>query len=106
MLTEEKCTVCQVGDIPLAPNEVEEYMKQVDSAWENLDNHKIKRVFELEDWKAAQEFTDKVGFLAEEEGHHPVIQLEWGKVTVTLWTHKIDGLFKNDFILAAKIDKL
>ena len=65
----------------------------------------MKRVFKFEDFEDALDFTNEVGDLAEEEGHHPILQTEWGKVTVTWWTHKIDGLHKNDFVMAAKCDE-
>jgi 4a-hydroxytetrahydrobiopterin dehydratase len=67
---------------------------------------RLERVFRFRDFKEALEFTNRVGALAEEEGHHPAILTEWGQVTVTLWTHKIRALHRNDFLIAAKIDSL
>ncbi|NLJ99179.1 MAG: 4a-hydroxytetrahydrobiopterin dehydratase [Tissierellia bacterium] len=66
----------------------------------------LKKEYKFKNFKDALDFTNKVGSLAEEEGHHPDIYLSWGKVVIKLWTHKIDGLHKNDFILAAKIDEI
>lgn len=67
---------------------------------------RLKRVFNFEDFAQALAFTNQVGEIAEEEGHHPVLVTEWGKVTVTWWTHKIGGLHQNDFVMAAKTDRL
>ena len=66
----------------------------------------MERIFKFKDFKEALEFTNKVGGIAEAEGHHPDITLSWGRVIITLWTHKIKGLHENDFIMAAKIDEL
>jgi len=73
--------------------------------WEVIKNHHIEREFQFPDFKTALGFVDKVGAIAEEQGHHPDIFLAWGKVRVSIWTHKIDGLTESDFILAAKIDR-
>ena len=74
--------------------------------WQVVDEHHLERVFFFADFKGALGFTNAVGDLAEREGHHPDIRLSWGKVVVTLFTHKIDGLSESDFVLAAKIDRL
>ncbi len=77
--------------------------------WSLLERDSIKRlerVFKLDNFASALAFTNKVGELAEGEGHHPAILTEWGRVTVTWWTHKIRGLHRNDFIMAAKTDRL
>jgi len=74
--------------------------------WEVVDGHHIARDFRFSDFRAALDFTNQVGELAEGEGHHPDIYLAWGKVGIKIWTHKIDGLTESDFILAAKIDRL
>jgi 4a-hydroxytetrahydrobiopterin dehydratase len=73
--------------------------------WHVISNHHIEREFRFPDFKTALNFTNKIGAIAEEQGHHPDIYLGWGKVDVKIWTHKIDGLTESDFILAAKIDK-
>jgi 4a-hydroxytetrahydrobiopterin dehydratase len=73
--------------------------------WTVVNNHHLEREYKFPDFKAALAFTNKVGAIAEEQGHHPDIYVAWGKVRVTIWTHKIDGLTESDFILAAKIDK-
>ena len=103
-LVEQKCIPCSIGDLPLTPEQIDFYMKDV-QGW-SLKDGKITKSFQFKDFKEALEFTNKVGNLAEEEGHHPVIHLSWGRVTLDLWTSKIKGLHDNDFILAAKIDQL
>jgi 4a-hydroxytetrahydrobiopterin dehydratase len=107
-LKELKCVACR-GDEPTATDEeIAEYRKQIPE-WELVekDNVKrLKRVFKFKDFAQALEFTNQVGAIAEEEGHHPSLLTEWGKVTVTWWTHKIKGLHRNDFIMAAKTDDL
>ena len=75
-------------------------------AWILVDEHHLKRRFDLADFREALDLTRRIGALAENENHHPVICLSWGYVEVTIYTHKIDGLHANDFILAAHIDKL
>jgi 4a-hydroxytetrahydrobiopterin dehydratase len=107
-LEEMECTVCRIGDTPLTDEEIRIYLRQVPT-WElskSEDVPKIQRTYQFEDYPSALAFTQKVGEAAEEAGHHPVILTEWGKVTVSWWTHKIHGLHANDFIMAAKIDHL
>ena len=74
--------------------------------WRVVDNHHLERAYSFADFKAALDFTNAVGELAEAEGHHPDIYLAWGKAKVTIWTHKIDGLTESDFILAAKAEQI
>lgn len=107
-LTQLKCTACRGGDPTLTDAEIAELHPQV-SAWQVAERDGIKRlerVFTFPNFVEALAFTNKVGELAEEEGHHPAILTEWGKVTVTWWTHKIKGLHRNDFIMAAKTDQV
>lgn len=105
-LTSKKCVPCSIGAIPLNANEIQDLLKSLDKNWDVVDDIQIERTFKFKDFKEALEFTNKVGDLAEAEGHHPDICLSWGKVEITLWRHKIKGLHENDFILAAKIDNL
>ncbi len=77
---------------------------QVDH-WNVVDNHHVEKEFKFPDFKAALDFVNRVGIIAEEQGHHPDIYLAWGKAGIKIWTHKINGLTESDFILAAKIDK-
>lgn len=86
-------------------SQLESYLKQV-SGWKAVNDHHLTKSFAFSDFKQALAFVNKVGAIAEEQGHHPDIFLTWGKAEVTTWTHKIDGLTESDFILAAKIDQL
>ena len=107
-LSQLKCIPCQGGDPKLTDAEIAELHPQV-SEWELVtqDNLlRLQRVFKLKNYAKALEFTNKIAALAEEEDHHPLIILEWGRVTVTWWTHIIKGLHKNDYIMAAKTDHL
>jgi 4a-hydroxytetrahydrobiopterin dehydratase len=107
-LTEQKCVACR-RDAPTATDEeIAELRVQIPD-WElvELDGIKrLQRVFPADDFAQALAFTTQVGELAEEEGHHPALLTEWGRTTVTWWTHKIRGLHRNDFIMAAKTDEL
>ena len=107
-LTSKTCEACQKGAPQATPEEVEEYMKQLpDWKIEKSDGiNRLKRSFKFRNFAQALSFTNQVGAIAETEQHHPAILTEWGQVTVTWWTHKIGGLHANDFIMAAKTDKL
>ncbi|MCT4632999.1 MAG: 4a-hydroxytetrahydrobiopterin dehydratase [Firmicutes bacterium] len=105
-LSQEKCVPCSLGTEPLNEDEIKSFMDLVDDQWIVDNNGHLFRKFKFKDFAQALDFTNKVGKVAETEGHHPDIFLAWGKVEVTLFTHKIKGLSDNDFILASKIDKL
>jgi 4a-hydroxytetrahydrobiopterin dehydratase len=107
-LTQIKCVPCRGDEPTVTDAEMAEYMPQV-SEWHIVEREGIKhleRTFKFKNFVQALAFTNKVGELAESEGHHPALLTEWGKVTVTWWTHKIRGLHRNDFAMAAKTDKL
>jgi 4a-hydroxytetrahydrobiopterin dehydratase len=104
-LSAKKCAVCKIGEPKLKSKEIKSYLRKVKN-WKAVKNHHIEKEFVFKDFKAALSFTNKVGKIAEKEGHHPDIFLSWGKVKIITYTHKINGLHENDFILAAKIDKL
>jgi 4a-hydroxytetrahydrobiopterin dehydratase len=104
-LAQLTCVPCRGGVPPLTAEEIRPLQKQVPQ-WNVVNNHHIERQFSFPDFKTALGFVNRVGNLAEEQGHHPDILLAWGKVGITIWTHKIDGLTESDFILAAKIDRL
>ncbi len=107
-LNEMKCEVCQVGVPTATEEEIDQYRQQTPD-WQVVEREGVKqleRVFQFVDFQQAMVFTNQVGELAEAEGHHPKLCTEWGKVTVTWWTHKIKGLHRNDFIMAAKTDQL
>jgi 4a-hydroxytetrahydrobiopterin dehydratase len=107
-LAQLKCTACRGDEPPLDDEEITGLMPQVPE-WNLVERDGIKRLersFKFRNFDAALAFTNEVGRIAEEEGHHPVIELTWGRVTVTWWTHKIGGLHQNDFIMAAKTGDL
>ncbi len=104
-LTQKECKPCRGETEPMRPERVRELHKQV-SDWTVLENRKLRRSWSFDDFQAAWTFADKVAELAEAENHHPTISFTWGRTSIELWTHKIDGLSENDFILAAKIDRL
>ncbi len=107
-LTSQKCVACQADAPKVTDDELVEFIKEIPD-WEPITEGsilKLSRVFNFDDYAKAVQFSNQVADLAEEEDHHPAILLEWGKVQVTWWTHKILGLHKNDFIAAAKTDRL
>jgi 4a-hydroxytetrahydrobiopterin dehydratase len=107
-LTKEKCTACRRDSPRATEAEIGELKPQIPE-WTLLEREgieRLERVYPFANFAEALRFTNRVGALAEEEGHHPAILTEWGRVTVTLWTHKIRGLHRNDFIMAAKVDSL
>ncbi|HWV98877.1 MAG TPA: 4a-hydroxytetrahydrobiopterin dehydratase [Candidatus Acidoferrum sp.] len=105
-LDEKECVPCK-GDVPpLKGEELARMARQLGAAWQVLNEHHLEREYKFKNFRDALDFTNKVGELAEAQGHHPDIYLAWGKVKLTLWTHKIDGLTESDFIFAAKADKL
>jgi 4a-hydroxytetrahydrobiopterin dehydratase len=104
-LASKTCVPCKGGVPPLGGKELEGLAKQV-PLWKVMNGHHIVRMFTFPDFRQALTFVNKVGEIAEQQGHHPDILLSWGKAEITTWTHKIDGLTESDFILAAKIDKL
>lgn len=85
---------------------MQQFLKELKQGWKVVDEHHLEKEYRFTDFKSALAFTNRVGGLAEEEGHHPDILLSWGKVVIQLWTHKINGLSESDFILASKIDAL
>jgi len=104
-LSQRVCTACSGDAEKLKATEALDKMDKLDDEWSLEEHHHIERKFEFEDFKEALDFVNKVGEIAEEQGHHPVINdFTWGQATIRLYTHKIDGLHENDFIMAAKID--
>src|SRR5262249_53922984 len=104
-LAEKRCVPCRGGVPPLTADQIRPLAVQVKD-WKGPNNHHLEKEFKFPDFRTALDFTNKIGSIAEEEGHHPDIYLSWGKVGVKIWTHKIDGLTESDFILAAKIDNI
>ncbi len=105
-LSKKHCVPCKGGVPPLKGKELKKLQEELNKEWSVVDEHHLKKEFSFPDFQQALDFTVKIGALAEEEGHHPDILLAYGKVEITMWTHKIDGLTESDFILAAKIDEL
>lgn len=105
-LADKQCVPCEKGADPLKGEEIEKRAKELDADWRVVDEHHLERQFKFDDFRQALDFVNEVGELAEEQGHHPDIYLSYGKVKIQLWTHKINGLHENDFIMAAKIDAL
>ncbi|MDJ0649367.1 MAG: 4a-hydroxytetrahydrobiopterin dehydratase [Xenococcaceae cyanobacterium MO_188.B19] len=105
-LLEQKCVPCSGGLPTATPEEIKTYKTQIpdwDIITENEELH-LQRIYQFSDFQSALAFANLVGDIAEAEGHHPALLTEWGKVTVTWWTHAINGLHRNDFIMAAKTD--
>ena len=104
-LASRECVPCRGGVPPLKGDEIRKLLPQLDG-WEAIDEHHLKKVLKFSNFRESQNFVNRVGDLAEEQGHHPDICFGWGRAEITIWTHKIDGLTESDFILAAKIDRL
>ena len=107
-LVQMRCVACRKGEPTVTEKEIEEFFPQI-PGWKIVERDGIKRLertYGFKNFSQALSWTDKVGALAEAEGHHPALLTEWGKVTVTWWTHKIGGLHRNDLIMAAKTDAL
>jgi len=105
-LISQKCVACKADAPKVTDDELAELLKEIPE-WKLITKEsmlRLQRVFEFQGYSSAVQFTNKIADLAEQEDHHPAILLEWGKVEVTWWTHKILGLHKNDFIAAAKTD--
>ncbi len=104
-LAELQCVPCRGGVPPLAGPEIEKLLGQL-AGWQVVNEHHLSKTYGFKDFRESLEFVNRIGALAEQQGHHPDICFGWGKAEVTIWTHKIDGLTESDFVLAAKIDKL
>jgi 4a-hydroxytetrahydrobiopterin dehydratase len=88
----------------MAHDQIEIYLADLDGDWQVVDDHHLEKEYRFKNFREALDFTNRVGELAESVGHHPDILLAWGRVKLTVWTHKIDGLFEADFVFAAKAD--
>lgn len=107
-LEQMKCEACRKGEPTVTEEEIQEFLPEIPE-WEIVEReniNRLERLFRFNDFVQALSFTNRVGEIAEQEGHHPALLTEWGKVRVTWWTHKIRGLHRNDFIMAAKTDAL
>lgn len=104
-LADKTCVPCSGGVPPIEPAESKKLLQEL-NGWELVRDHHLAKTWTFDDFAQALAFTNKVGAVAEEQGHHPDIYLAWGKVRLEIWTHAIDGLTESDFILAAKCDRL
>ena len=105
-LAQQECIPCKGGVPPLKGESLRNLQQQLGAGWNVVQEHHLEKEYTFKNFRDALAFTNRVGELAEATNHHPDIYLAWGKVKVTLWTHKIDGLTESDFIMAAKIDRL
>ncbi len=105
-LADQQCVPCRGGVPPLEPAKIQELLGQLEKGWTlNAEGH-LERTYEFKNFAEALDFVNKVGAIAEEQGHHPDLYLAWGKCKVEIWTHKIKGLTESDFYLAAKADRV
>ena len=104
-LAKKQCVPCS-GETPrLRGKQLDNFKHQLGNDWRMVDGHHLEKEYQFKDFAGALAFTNRVGAIAEAEGHHPEICLTWGQVRLKIWTHAIDGLSENDFILAAKADE-
>lgn len=101
-LASRECVPCRGGVPPLEAENIQDLLAQLGNDWQVIDDHHLQKEFKLKDFAEALAFTNHVGAIAEAQNHHPDIHLAWGKVEITIWTHKIDGLTESDFVFAAK----
>ena len=105
-LAEKECVPCK-GDVPAVKgNDLAKLARELEPGWNVVNEHHLEKEYKFKNFQEALDFTNAVGELAEAQGHHPDVFLAWGKVKLTIWTHKIDGLTESDFIFAAKADEL
>jgi 4a-hydroxytetrahydrobiopterin dehydratase len=105
-LAEKECVPCKGGVPPLKGTELKKLSAELDGGWKVVSEHHLEKEYRFDNFRQALDFTNKVGELAEQQGHHPDIYLAWGKVRLMIWTHKIDGLTESDFVFAAKANRL
>jgi 4a-hydroxytetrahydrobiopterin dehydratase len=105
-LAEKQCVPCKGGVPPLKGQELSRLASELGGGWQVVAARQLEKEYEFKDFREALAFTNKVGELAEAQGHHPDISLAWGKGKLTIWTHKINGLTESDFVLAAEADRL
>lgn len=105
-LASRSCVPCAGGVPPLQGDDLKTLLAQLGTGWSVIDDHHLQKEYKFKDFRQALEFVNRVGVLADEQGHHPDIYLAWGKVRIEMWTHKINGLTESDFVFAAKADKV
>ncbi len=102
-LAEQTCVPCRGGVPPLSAEQIAPLLRQL-HGWQVIDNHHLEKRYDFPDFAQALALVNRIGAIAEQQGHHPDLYLAWGRVDVKIWTHKINGLTESDFILAAKCD--
>jgi len=105
-LASKDCVPCRGGVPPLQGDELRRLHAELGHDWQVVDEHHLEKEYRFKNFRQALDFTNRVGELAEAQGHHPDLHLAWGKVRVTIWTHKIEGLTESDFVFAAKTEPL
>ena len=105
-LASRQCTPCKSGASPLSARDMQPLQSQLEPGWEVVDNHHLTRSYKFKNFAEALAFVNRIGQMAEEQGHHPDLYLAWGQARVEIWTHKINGLLEADFVFAAKCDPL
>ena len=105
-LAKQQCVPCRGGVPPLTGAKLSDFRARLGGDWNVVEQHHLEKVYKFDDFRQALDFTIRVGEMAEEQDHHPDIYLTWGRVKVTIWTHKIDGLTESDFVFAARADAL
>jgi 4a-hydroxytetrahydrobiopterin dehydratase len=103
-LRERHCVPCRGDTPPLEPAARQRLLEELGATWVVVDGHHLRKEFHFRDFAAALAFVNRVGAVAEAEGHHPDVELTWGRATIKIWTHAIDGLTESDFVLAARIE--
>ncbi|MCI0747115.1 MAG: 4a-hydroxytetrahydrobiopterin dehydratase [Verrucomicrobia subdivision 3 bacterium] len=104
-LAAQECLPCEGSVPPLKGEELQKLSQKLGNNWRVVQEHHLEKEFTFKNFREALDFTNRVGEIAEARNHHPDIYLAWGKVRITIWTHKIDGLSESDFVLAAKIEQ-
>ena len=105
-LNEKKCVACEGGIASLTTEEILTLKNELRNNWDVINEHHLEKEYKFANFQKALDFTNQVGAIAEQEGHHPDIHLSWGRVRLVIWTHSVNGLTENDFVLAAKCDLL
>ena len=105
-LAGRQCVPCRGGVPPLTGAVLADFQARLGGEWTVVEQHHLEKVYRFDDFRQALDFTVRVGEMAEQQDHHPDLYLTWGRVKITVWTHKIDGLTESDFVFAAKADAL
>lgn len=105
-LADQRCAPCHGGTPPLAAAQRARLLERLAGGWELIEDHHLRKAYAFEDFRSALEFVNRVGAVAEAEGHHPDVELGWGRVVLSVHTHAVDGLTEADFVLAAKADRV